>query len=253
MEIFDCNVSYGVYSVPPPAASLTVKELVDQMAFCGIHRALVRHAAMRDESPIVGNPLLVDEIQPFEPLEGTWAILPHHTGELGSPDEFVERMGGSGIRALWAFPAEHKYLLNGTAFGPLFERMIERRILLFLPVSEISGGLSGWGLVDALLREFPKLRLVVTEHGSWGHDRYFRPLVERYEGLHIDTSRYELDGGIANFCRRYGPHRLLFGTAYPFNSMGGPLLTLAHADIRDEEKEAIFGGNLRRLLEEVAL
>jgi len=68
MEIFDCNASYGVYSVPPPAASLTAKELVDQMAFCGIHRALVRHAATRDESPVVGNPLLVDEIRSFEAL-----------------------------------------------------------------------------------------------------------------------------------------------------------------------------------------
>lgn len=253
MEIFDCNASYGVYSVPPPAASLTAKELVDQMGFCGIHRALVRHAATRDESPVVGNPLLLDEIRAFDALEGTWAILPHQTGELGSPDEFVERMGANGVRALWAFPSEHKYLLNGTAFGPLFELMIERRIPLFLPVSENSGGLSGWGLVDALLGEFPKIRLVVTEHGCWGQDRYFRPLIERYERLYLDTSRYELDGGIADFCRTYGPDRLLFGTAYPFNSMGGPLLTLAHAEIRDEEREAIFGGNLRRLLEEVAL
>ena len=122
-----------------------------------------------------------------------------------------------------------------------------------LPLTESSGGLSGWALVDAVLRDFPELRLVVTDHGCWGQDRYFRPLVERYDHLYLDTARFELDGGVAEFCRVYGPDRLLFGTGYPQNYMGGPLLTVAHADISEEERVAVFGGNLRRLLGEVRL
>ena len=100
---------------------------------------------------------------------------------------------------------------------------------------------------------FPKLTFVVTNHGSWGHDRYFRGLVEKYENLHIDTSRYELDGGIPDFCKKYGPDRILFGSNYPHTNIGGPMLTLAHADISDSDKEAIAGGNLKRLLGRVRL
>lgn len=253
MEIFDCNACFGVFTVPPPAFAETAEELLEEMAFCGIHRALVTIAAMREESPIVGNALVVEALRDFDDLYPSWAILPPQTGEVGSPDALVARMKEQGVRVLWAFPSEHKYLLNGTTFGSLFEVMIERRIPLFLSLTENSGGLGGWALVDAVLRDFPRLRLVVTDHGCWGQDRYFRPLVERYDDVYIDTARFELDGGIADFCRAYGPDRLLFGTGYPRNNMGGALLTVAHADIREKEREAILGGNLERLLGEVRL
>lgn len=253
MEIFDCNVCFGVPYVPAMAQADTAEALIEEMAFCGVHRALVRHTAMENECPTVGNPLVVRETAEFEYLEPSWAILPPHTGELGAPDVFVERMKANGVGALWAFPSKHRYLLNGTTFRALFEVLIERRIPLFVPVMEESGGISGFAMLDLLLREFPKLILVATDHGCWGRDRLFRPLIERYENFYVDTSRYELDGGIKAFCDRYGPDRMLFGTAYPDIAMGGPVLTLAHADIPDEAKAAIFGGNLRRLLEEVRL
>ena len=49
---------------------------------------------------------------------------------------------------------------------------------------------------------------------------------------------------------RYGPKRLLFGSAFPNTGPGGAMLTLAHADISDEEKQLIAAGNLDRLLAE---
>jgi len=51
----------------------------------------------------------------------------------------------------------------------------------------------------------------------------------------------------------YGPERMLFGSGFPDIPFFGGVLTLMHADIPDGAKEAIAGGNLRRLLEEVAL
>lgn len=78
-------------------------------------------------------------------------------------------------------------------------------------------------------------------------------MIERYENFYIDTSRYELAGGIRDFYNRYGPRRMIFGSGFPETPMGGALLTLAHAEIPDEAKEAVFGGNLKRLLEEARL
>ncbi len=106
-------------------------------------------------------------------------------------------------------------------------------------------------LVEYVLHEFPMLTLIITEHDL--EDRCFRPLLEKYEHLYIDISRYELDGGIADLCCKYGPHRLLFGTGFPKNYIGGSVLTLLHADITEEAKRAIAGDNLRRLLGGVRL
>ncbi|MCD6333726.1 MAG: amidohydrolase family protein [Candidatus Latescibacteria bacterium] len=256
MEMFDCNVCLGLPctpSVPPDAYIEKAEDLLDRMAFCGINQALVRHIAMEEESPVVGNQLLIREIASFDRLEPSWAILPPQTGELGTPDELVARMKTDGVRALWAFPSKHHYLLTGTTFGGLFEILIQRRIPLFVSAKERSNGIEGFAMIEALLRDFPKLVLVATDHGCWGEDRLFRPLIERYEHFYIDTSRYELAGGIRDFCDRYGPHRMLFGTGFPEIPMGGAFLTLLHAEISDQAKAAVFGGNLQRLLREVRL
>lgn len=253
MEFFDCNVSYGIFSVPPNKRADNVEDLIQEMEWCGVQRGLVRHAAMIDESPEVGNPLLCQQVEDHPSLEPSWAILPPQTGELGTVEQFVTIMDDSGVKALWAYPSKHRYLLNGTTFGELFEEMIKRNVPLFVERGESSGGLQGWGMVENVLRDFPDLTMVIVGHGSWGEDRYFRPIIEKYEGAYIDTSRYELDGGIASFCEKYGPYRMLFGTNFPHTEMGGAVMTLMHADISDDAKEAIAGGNLERILAEVKL
>ena len=77
--------------------------------------------------------------------------------------------------------------------------------------------------------------------------------MERYDNFAVDTSRYELDGGIESIVETYGPERLLFGTQFPETPPGAALLTLLHADISDEDRALIAGGNLARMLEEVRL
>ncbi len=253
MEFFDCNASYGIYSVPPYKRADSVDDLIEEMEWCGIQRALVRHAAMLDESPIVGNPLLIQQTKPYANLEPSWTILPPQTRELGTVEELISAMKANGVKALWVYPSKHRYLLNNTTFGELLEEMIARNIPLFLERNESSGGLDGWAVVESVLRDFPKLTMIVVGHGSWGEDRYFRPMIEKYEGVYVDTSRYELDGGIADFCGTYGPYRMLFGTNFPHTPMAGAMLTLMHADTSDGDREEIASGNLQRILSEVRL
>lgn len=253
MEFFDCNASYGIFSVPPYKRADTVDDLTEEMEWCGIQRALVRHAAMIDESPVVGNPLLVKQIEAYPNLMCSWAILPPQTRELGTVEDIILGMEKNGVKVLWAYPSKHRYLLNGTTFGELFEEMIARNIPLFIERNENSGGLQGWAVAENILRDFPRLVVVVVGHGCWGEDRYFRPMIERYDGIYIDTSKYELDGGIADFCNTYGPYRMLFGTNFPHTPMAGAMMTLMHADIPDDKKEAIANGNLARILSEVRL
>jgi predicted TIM-barrel fold metal-dependent hydrolase len=250
MEFFDCNASYGVGLVPALRPLTSAGDLLEQMAWSGVARALVRHAALENESPQVANALVSRETAPHPSLYPSWAILPPHTGELGTPDEFLASMRDAGVRAVWAFPSKHRFTLDAVSCGALLERLVDGRIPLFLLRSETSHGLAGWDLAGSLLRNFPELTLVVVGHGSWGEDRYFRPLVEGYPRFHTDTSRYELDGGIVGFVQAYGPERLLFGSGLPGTVPGGALLTLAHADISEADRQLIAAGNLDRLLAE---
>ncbi len=253
MELFDCNCWFGVPRKPPLARAETAGDLLREMERGGIARALVRNVAISEESPEVGNALTADATMGDDRLEPAWGILPPQTGELGDVDEFLEAMRQAGVRALWAYPSAHRYLLNATTMGGLLEEMVARGIPLFIHRREMPGNLGTYELAESVLADFPDLRLVVAGHGSWGEDRLFRPLMTRYPHFAVDTSRYELDGGIEELCRTLGPDRLLFGSGFPETPMGGSILTLLHADIPDEHRELIAGGNLRRILEEVRL
>jgi predicted TIM-barrel fold metal-dependent hydrolase len=253
MEFFDCNCWFGVPKAPPLAPAETPAQVLQEMDFCGIQRALVRSAAIFEETPVVGNPLTVEGAATSDRLVPAWGILPPQTGELGGVDDFLAAMKRAGVRALWAYPHVHRYLLGRTTMGGLLEELCARGIPLFLHRRQDPGQHAAYELAERLLADFPKLHLIIVAHGSWGEDRLFRPLMERYPGFAVDTSRYELDGGIEGICNSYGPQRLLFGTNFPETPMGGPMLQLMHAGISDEDRALIAAGNLARLLEEARL
>jgi hypothetical protein len=215
------------------------------MDWHGVDQALVHHTLMRNQSPVVGNAVLAQEIAGQPRLVGTWAILPPQTGELPPAPQFFHEMAAANVRALWAWPTEHRYMLNRVAYGGFLDEVAERRIPVLIP--------NDWDLAYRVLAEYPELTLVVTAHGPWGNDRYFRPLIERYAHFYIDISRYELDCGLRELVARYGAGRWLYGSAFPLAPMGGPRLMVAQAEIDDAAKRDIAGGNLRRLLGEVQL
>ncbi len=245
MKLFDCNCSYGISPRPAFRYARDPAELIAEMDFCGIDRALVYHAGMRCSSPAFWNQQFATEVESFPRLEPTWALLPTQTGEQLPPDEFLAAMKANGVRALWAFPSEHHYRLDGRTFGELLEVMTERRIPLFAKLNLI-------GLGD-FMKEFPDLTAVAVNQGPHSLERYLRPLVDTYPNLYVDTSYYIVEGLIEEFCARYGPKRLLFGSAFPDNCSGAALLRLIQADTDDATKEALAGGNLERLLSEVRL
>ena len=251
---YDCNVSIGAPDQGVYRPCTTAEELIAEMDWVGVDRALVHHALMRDQSPVVGNQVLVETIAGQPRLAGTWAILPPQTGELPTGDAFFDAMSAHEVRALWTFPDDHRYLLSRLVFGRFLDEVSERRIPLFVP--RHAGGPRHpdmWKLVYGLLEEYPSLTLVVAAHGPWGEDRYFRPLLERYKRFYLDISRYELDCGLHDLVSANGPGRLLYGSHFPHHAMGGPRLMTAQAEMPQDAREAIAGGNLQHLLEEVTL
>ncbi|MBN1399237.1 MAG: amidohydrolase family protein [Anaerolineae bacterium] len=250
---WDCNVCLGRPQTGIFRPCRNPGELLPELDWVGVEKALVRHELMSAQSPVVGNRILSELIAGHPRLLGSWAILPPQTGEL-DPGRFFDAMAQAEVRALWAFPEEHRYMLNRLTFGAFLDEVSERRIPLFIPRK--AGGprpADTYYLLAELLAEYPDLLMVLAAQGAWGEDRLFRPLLERYPGFHLDISRYELEGGLAELVARYGPERLLYGSNYPQNAMGGPRLMVARAEMSDQARGSIAGGNLRRLLEGVQL
>jgi hypothetical protein len=249
VEFFDCNVYFGKPMRAGLAPAGGAPELVAEMQRAGVGRALAWHIAQHDASPHLGNQLLAEAIAPYPQLFGCWTILPNQTGEFPPPQVFFQQMQSARVKALRASPSSHRFLLNAVSMGSWLEPMVERHIPLLLSVARGAD----WRDVYSILAEFPQLVCVICDHGCWGMDRLFRPLLERYEHVYIDTAQYFLDGGLEALVTDYGARRILFGSGFPESYLGGMMMALKHARISEEARLAIAGGNLERILAEVQL
>ncbi len=247
LRFFDANAFVGRPAVAVPAPIPTAEALLTEMDRNGIERALVWHIAQFDVAPTIGNGMLAEAIAPHDRLVGSWTLLPPCLPEFPKPDELIPQMRSNRIRALRVFPEAHRYLLRTEVFGPVFEVMLERRIPLILSIARGTT----WHAVYDILAEEPELTCIVSDYDCWGADRWFRPLLERYENVYVDLADYLLDGGIEALVRDFGSSRLLYGSGMPIQYPGGMMLAIRHAEIDEADKRAIAGENLERLLEKV--
>lgn len=249
MRFFDCNVFFGLPTRRSLAPVATAEELLREMDYAGVEAALVWHIAQHDVAPQIGNGLLAKAIAMHSRLYGCWTVVPNQTREFPEPADLFRAMRRARVVALRVFPESHRFLLDSVSMGDLLGAMVARHVPLFLSLKR---GVSWRGIYD-LLASFPELTCVICDHGCWGEDRMFRPLLERYPNVYVDTSQYLLDGGIEALVTDYGPDRLLFGSGFPESYFAGMMMALRHAEISDSAKEAIAWDNLSRLIAEAEL
>ena len=73
-------------------------------------------------------------------------------------------------------------------------------------------------------------------------------LLAETSNVYIETSAFQLHGGIEDVCARFGARRLLFGSAAPHFDPAPSVMAIRYAGISQEEKTMIAGGTLRALL-----
>ena len=241
LDFYDCNAQVGRYGSPIPESYFTGRELLDHLAPMNILRALVFHALSKELHPAEGNPAVLEEVKGL-PLTPCWVAMPHYTGEVAPPAEFVQQMREAGVKAVRLFPNLHAYSLSDWCAGELLEELERNRVPVFMEVAQAS-----YDAIACALKSHPDLRLTLLQT-SYRCDRYLFPLMERYQHLSIETGGYVVSGGIEEICRRFGASRLLFGTGAPFYEPGAAVSPITYADITDTDKQVIAARNLERLL-----
>ena len=103
--------------------------------------------------------------------------------------------------------------------------------------------------MQAILEKHPRLPVIAT-NVSYHHNRFTYPLFERYDNIYVETSRYFGFCVFENVVSRFGSGHILFGTNMPQYTGTSAVSHLTYADIPREDKEAIAGGTLKKLLKE---
>ncbi|MCD6217439.1 amidohydrolase family protein [bacterium] len=242
MQFIDANCCIGKLSVPLPGYIDNAKELAKVMKQAGIDGALVYHISSKEYSPTYGNNWILDEVADYGNLYPCWAVMPHHTGEMPPPVEIVESMLENGVRTVRVFPKTHNWSLSEWSCGTLLSVLQERSIPLFIDYNETSVD-----QIYGLCKQHTGLAVVLTG-APFRFSRLIYALLSETSNLYLDTSMFQLHGGIEDVCAKFSARRLLFGTSIPLFNPEPSVMAVQYAGISDEEKSMIAGGNLLKLL-----
>lgn len=249
MEFFDCNVTYGAHpgaDVFRPAENIAA--LRAELKRAGVSRAVVNRAEQTTSSMLAVNQLLAEDIAGDDSLYGVWGIVPSHTHELPPPEKLLPEMKAKRILGWRLCPGPARFVPAPFVLRDWLELAAPRRIPIFVNTAH------GTTLeqLASLLAAFPELTVVLTYQTDWPSDRLLRPFVAEFPNVHLDLTCMITDGGIESFVEAYGASRLLFGSGFPASYFGANMLLVKHAQISEEDREAIAGRNLARLVQEVA-
>jgi hypothetical protein len=246
MNVFDCNLSFGRYPSDGPYKPCdTADEMCGELGRAGISGGLVRHAAADLSGAATGNGLLAEALRRDDfTLWGVWTLLPSCTGEIPPPKDLPDTLAERGMRAVRMNPRAHRYLPLPEVIGDYLEVLAERRI----PVHFSTGCGVSLEQVFTLMSTFPKLTAILTHADCWPNDRLLRPYLERFPNFYLDTAYLLTDQGFESMAGKYGASRLLFGSGFPEAYLGAHMLTIRHSELSGEDKEAILGGNLLRIV-----
>ena len=246
MDFFDCHVSYGMDIADSQLYPVhTIDRVHAEMKRAGVKNAVVWRIESAGAGPPIGNALLAEDLKKYDNMYGVWALLPPHTHEIFEPDRMLDEMKKNRIIGWKLCPAAARFMVRPFALKPWLELGVRHNIPFFIDTAH---GTSLDAVAD-LLEAYPELTVVLTDANVWPNDRNLRPFVAEFPNVYLDLSYCITAGVLESFVKEYGASRLLYGSRFPYSYFGANMMMIKHADIDEEDKVSIAGGNMKRIIE----
>jgi hypothetical protein len=235
LDIIDVNTWYG--HDPLSAAEPTLAALRAALAAEGAAGAFAFHsmAAMLDHRE--GNRLTLEQLAGIPELTPV-AVIPYPRC-MGPAD--VAAVAEAGFAVLRIADTREWPLDNAVIAGMLAEAA-RANLLVMLE-------LGGRGSPSQLARALGDAELdVICLLATYNIYSEVVWVMGQHPRIHLDTSKFAVAGGLADMVERFGPGRFVYGSGWPVGEMRPRTLMLRNAEIDEPTRQAIAGGNIRRLL-----
>lgn len=176
-------------------------------------------------------------------LLGYVTIPTHRLGQAASDEirRCVERYGMKGVK-MYSHPESP---ITETASTGILETAADLRLPVlghFTPAE-----------CDVLMQRVPEAIVLMAHMGgqpyALGNWHLAVEVATRHPNLYLDTASSQIDNGMIEYAvEQLGPQRVVFGTDTPLLDPWVQRAKIEGAEITDEAKGLILGGNLQRLL-----
>lgn len=253
LRFLDVNCALGPYYNPPPGHDWSLAGLLMKMDELGIAEACPSCFLGRDYDPAEGNEWLTANAPASERIHPVWTIATHYSLEFPAPQELLRQMAAHQVKMLrlWLYPTAYLDRLDLPLFGELFDALGQHRIPVLVDAGDPS--LLRAADLEPLLCGWPDIPFILSVPKQSQNERWFYYLWEKYENFHLDLPGYQILGGIEAAVARFGPSCLVYGSRYPYFTPMQTMLQLIYSEIDENDKRAIAGDNVRRLLGRVTL
>lgn len=224
--------------------SIDAERLIGVADELGFERVFVTHVTSLFYDMREGNDLLGADLKHFHDRLIGYVTIPTHRLSEAASDEIrrcVETYGMRGVK-MYSHPESPITEASSTV---ILETAADWRLPVlghFTP-SEC----------DVLMQRVPQAIVVMAHMGGQpyavGNWHLAVEVASRHPNLYLDTASSQIDNGMLEYAvKEIGAERILFGTDVPLLDPWVQLAKVQGADISDEAKALILGGNLQRLL-----
>jgi predicted TIM-barrel fold metal-dependent hydrolase len=240
---FDAFARIGPRRYKHPGEKWQLEDLIKELSHCSISGALVASTLSLSYDAMYSNLELSNNLKPYPNLFGIWNVLPHHTNECLPPAQLMLKMAEHNVRAVTIHPASNGWDWSAQSSQELMKYLNDNKVFTITNVSEIGG----WKEMNTFLTRYKSIPLLVSGI-SWGEQRYAIGLLKDHPNFHISFDRMQINEGLEFLYKKGHINQLVFATDAPTMSAGAHRTYIDYADIPDEAKANVAGGNLIRLL-----
>ena len=243
LMFFDAFSRIGPRRYKHPGEKWKLEDLIKELNHCSVSGALVASTLSLSYDAMYSNLELSNNLKPYPNLFAIWNVLPHHTNECLPPAQLKQKMTEHNVRAVTIHPSSNGWDWSAQSSQELMKYLNDNKIFTITTVSEIGG----WKELNEFLGRYKSIPLLVSGI-SWGEQRYAIGLLKDHPNMHISFDRLQINEGLEFLYKRGHINQLIFATDAPTMSVGAHRTYIDYADIPDDAKAKIAGGNLVRLL-----
>lgn len=236
----NCRIGYTVGKIRP---AFTQEDLLREMDLCGVDTAVASHnrAAMQLQQ---GNAMM-QEIAAASGGRITACFIVHPClDDIKMPKDVVAYLSAARPAAVELLPKEHNYPLNERYCGKLLAQLERLRIPLLLQKAQIPNYPDG---VFEIADRHPNLPIIMTRQG-YPESMFLRTALQTTQNILFNATYAENAAELDWAVKEFGAERFVLGSADDcFASAGLGLVYLG--DFSQEAKDAILGGNWKKLQE----
>jgi predicted TIM-barrel fold metal-dependent hydrolase len=240
---FDAFTRIGPRRFKHPGEQWSLQDMIREIDHCSISGAMVASTLSLQYDAMYSNLELSQMIKPYPNLFAIWNVIPNVTNEFPNPKDLKTRMDEHNVRAVTINPFTNTWNWSEQSSKEILEFLNTNKILTITTSTEMGG----WERLDQFLSTYRSIPVLLIGAG-WDEQRYVFPLLKAHSNLHISFDHFQINEGIEDLYRRGFINQLVFASDTPTMSAGAHRTYVDYAEIPEDARAKVAGGNLIRLL-----